>query len=1703
MATATLADIDTSAPVEDKLPPRSTATTVSFADATRGMTDPKPIVENPRLTALKDTVTDIGRKAVGAVERTAKGIGKEAAAGPKEWVKVLGPTEAGLAAAKSDIKTALAPNYQDEKGQFHGPGLSAPLYAAQSLWDVFAAFTVDPIAAALQYGYNDPVKTAYSRALNAAGATPKHVEVINDWLDGVLNTAEGFAFGPEGATKLGEPKFGPPPKPGFQPATGESPGLPMQTITPKGKITPKAATMKFRELAATQPEAAEVFADATKTIAPKVGEQLHKELKTAAEMSSKEKVILGKDAAQQQMGVATPLMDTSLPSSLDKPGDLPGTFLNLYGHNVQSLEMAKDLIESPSFEVMAGDEHIGHYSKIEKLGLQPEDLTYYANSSLNHYWDNNPPAEIGLTQHVSQISDYVKDHTPKENKTYLQPHVDRVKDTPEFQRWATTGGEVLKEANGDPKVMYRGASHDIHVLEPRPLGNYGSSQSAIFTSPSTEVASSFAGGNYRGSGGNVLPVFVKAKNAFDYQNRKHVADLARIMKKEIKATRGLIDVLPGIINDIVRGSWSTLEEPEVQKAIRLAGHDGFYTNEGGAKNLAVFDSKQVKSAIGNRGTFDPDDPELVATQLGHPDSLWGNINDKVKGVIRSGTSGPASMFLDRLLKAVPKERISGRSDYQHELLTRLKEKVGDVPVEFKEKIDWVNPKTKVRELLGGVYWAEDHKIEIALNGRGTQDLVHELYHAGTFKFIEENPNHPLVKEIKQLHEVAKGRFATSAFAQESAVQPYGLTTVHEFVSEAMSNKEFQQWLMKSEVHAAPGEKLGATLWDKFASIVKRIFNVSDKAFPLLERTLATSNKLLDAGTEARQPRAPPSMISAGLRETSRQLNTAISEDKEVKGNPPMGAFRRLGSAIPGFDVIAGKMSEYAKEITKHLNPSALGRGGEVAASMVMRGRAEAAYRLAQLGRDSAMREAFWHKNMDKVWSFIQGHELGVKWKDPTMQAASDGYRKWMKDIYDQDMRTGFKYDPIDHYMMHAFENPVELEAWLTKQFGSKWKDPSFIKDRGFDLYAQAMKAKNPDGTPKFKPKFKTPEQIAMARQTASDIAEMQVNLLQDLERTGLAIKVTEGSYPKAGFETVRRAPTGDRYYIQKDSAQLLHNAFDTVSLWSARGKIPFGGLVQDVFRGLMAIKNTIIPIRLASLFHVLHEGLGLDNATAFQRAAKELISGATNPLSAFGKMLGSLVPLKGSFYDNPKLGGRLIRAYQGRIKPGELTTEDKQMMLFMNEGGFVPFMDRAWTNNAVKNFKTALGDRSLKAIPYAPLAAIQALQIPVFEYWIPRLKTAAYAREVATALKVDPSLLNDPLKRQLALTKLTKNVDQRFGEMSYGNLFWPRWFKDLAVLNTLSVGWQLGVVGQFGGAAVDVARVPFKGSLAKQAATGRLDRPLFVAGYTGMAMMYSGALSYALSGVFPSGQDWINPRNGEKNDDGTPKRLNTMFFTREFYSIYKHLQNVGVVDTVKDIASSKASGLIGLAQEAATGVSKFDKKEFRNPDGTLQDKVGQTIKYLLHEHVEPIAATQPAPTKQQAVLNTAGFTVAPKYVTDTKTTSAIKEIYDTYYAAKQTPYEKAVISADSKAVRELIRKDDPKADEALGKLQEKYDMSGADIKRLIRTAVRGDTPEMVMFSHFTWQQQKKLLDKMTPEEREVYLPHSNKQHLRYSYEAPK
>jgi hypothetical protein len=824
--------------------------------------------------------------------------------------------------------------------------------------------------------------------------------------------------------------------------------------------------------------------------------------------------------------------------------------------------------------------------------------------------------------------------------------------------------------------------------------------------------------------------------------------------------------------------------------------------------------------------------------------------------------------------------------------------------------------------------------------------------------------------------------------------------------------------------------------------------------------------------------------------------------------------------VPGIPIAQGKLESLYSSLIETFNPEAKGAPARTAGAAIASNFFEQSHREHVVWKQGKVRRNYWLKmGKEAGIQFINKFEKGGAFDNPLWETARQGYKNWARQIFQQDMRTGFTYDPIDHYMPHLFKDAEGAIKALTKKYGNKWADPRFIHERGFDLYEEArlegLKLEAQGRPNPFIPKYTSPEEIMQARQMASDIAALRTDLLADLERKGVARKALKGEdKPPNGFSpNSRRSPAGQRYWVREEADALMHNAFDSKSLWNDTGATGIRKLAGPPFRGFMELKNKIIPIKLAlSAFHPMHV-IHIDAAAQMTRASKRLASDAPTLAKARNFMLdmATSIPftpgsLYRSLWDNPKTGYPVLRVFQGKRDFASLSDADKAAYKDLAEGGLVPTRPREEISGSMQLFADAVHRRSATALWHLPWAAVASLGHPIYNLWIPSLKIASYLKDVKVARELNPDWT--PNARQEAFRQIARKVEARYGQMNYNTLFMDKTLKDIGVATNLSLGWNLGLLDQYAGGAIDLGRaVVEKGSVKEKVASGLLDRPIMAAYYVSSALMVGGLLHYYFTGKQPQQLiDYTHPESGENDQFGKPIRLNTMFYTREFEGLYKHIQQQGAVEGVEDFVLNKGSGIFEMAKSGLTGIDSLGQ-EIRRPEDPAYKQLEQT---LLSEFagIEPISLeaiqkSTGSPVKM-GVLSGLGFIPAGKYISETVIEGRIATAYGRYVRPKETSYDRVAYSKDVKALQKAYTKDSPEYDKLMDAAQDKYDLKADDIRRLEKQFRREDEfdPSVYQFSRLDWQHQKVLLDQMTPEEREKYLPHSSKKHLRDNYEAP-
>ena len=214
-------------------------------------------------------------------------------------------------------------------------------------------------------------------------------------------------------------------------------------------------------------------------------------------------------------------------------------------------------------------------------------------------------------------------------------------ETAAFKRWF--GGSKVVNEDGKPLVVYHGTRNSFDTFR------NGIYEGPIFFSTSPEFASKFAGDveitdpyvpeHLKKGYPSVMPAYLKIEKLFDPYDAKAVKEIISQLPAGLYPTALRLD----LDRRISKGEWKALETLDVRDAIKAAGYDGMIVYESldgeiPQKNYAVFSPPQIKSAIGNTGDFNPNNPDIrfalrdtmqqVAGNLSAPD--WGNLADNLK-----------------------------------------------------------------------------------------------------------------------------------------------------------------------------------------------------------------------------------------------------------------------------------------------------------------------------------------------------------------------------------------------------------------------------------------------------------------------------------------------------------------------------------------------------------------------------------------------------------------------------------------------------------------------------------------------------------------------------------------------------------------------------------------------------------------------------------------------------------------------------------------------------------------------------------------------------------------------------------------------------------------------------------------------------------------------------------------------------------------
>jgi hypothetical protein len=179
-------------------------------------------------------------------------------------------------------------------------------------------------------------------------------------------------------------------------------------------------------------------------------------------------------------------------------------------------------------------------------------------------------------------------------------------DTPEFKNWFGNSAITTSlEPNGKPRRLYHITPKNFDTFDVNrpdavdPFSRDGSGPVIFMTDDAEEQMAAHKVQGYMGrykEGSNVMPVYASIQNPLFIDNKLEAAERTRLNLSQ---------------------GWPYLYTADDVSKLKAAGYDGvFSVNDDIPNEIVAFRPEQVKSAIGNEGTFDPTSPVITKAKGG-------------------------------------------------------------------------------------------------------------------------------------------------------------------------------------------------------------------------------------------------------------------------------------------------------------------------------------------------------------------------------------------------------------------------------------------------------------------------------------------------------------------------------------------------------------------------------------------------------------------------------------------------------------------------------------------------------------------------------------------------------------------------------------------------------------------------------------------------------------------------------------------------------------------------------------------------------------------------------------------------------------------------------------------------------------------------------------------------------------------------------
>jgi len=233
--------------------------------------------------------------------------------------------------------------------------------------------------------------------------------------------------------------------------------------------------------------------------------------------------------------------------------------------------------------------------------------------------DEGKKGGIVIAKDIESLPELFKEKTGVElGEDVLQSVAGNQTDTPAFKKWF--GDSKVVDADGNPLVVYHNTKNEFNSFEVgRPtknatiFGSYDAKRYGLFFAENASFASEF--------GGKKMDVFLQISDPADLTN----------LRDAFLNTLDANGYNSRMLTNGQHELWELFDEEyggdHLVEILKKMGYDGAIISEldenrNPQKVWVAFEPSQIKSAIGNRGTFSPNNPDIRYSKSGKVQALY-------------------------------------------------------------------------------------------------------------------------------------------------------------------------------------------------------------------------------------------------------------------------------------------------------------------------------------------------------------------------------------------------------------------------------------------------------------------------------------------------------------------------------------------------------------------------------------------------------------------------------------------------------------------------------------------------------------------------------------------------------------------------------------------------------------------------------------------------------------------------------------------------------------------------------------------------------------------------------------------------------------------------------------------------------------------------------------------------------------------------